>query len=90
MNVGSVIEPYDSDQSFPTFGFGGIPRHLGINSVSHCFAINGNPVNPEIVGINNIVETYRNTLPMIGLGGPTNFAPLLEQFLGYVKSLMDQ
>lgn len=27
--VGPVIEPYDADQKFPTFGFGGIPRHMG-------------------------------------------------------------
>ena len=42
-NVGMVVEPYDADQSFPTFGFGGIPRHMGINAVNHCFALNGNP-----------------------------------------------
>jgi Copine len=28
-NVGLVVEPYDSDRSFPVFGFGGIPRHMG-------------------------------------------------------------
>ena len=42
-NVGAVVEPYDSDQSFPVFGFGGIPRHMGITGVNHCFALNGNP-----------------------------------------------
>ena len=42
LNVGAVVEPYDTDRSFPVFGFGGIPRHLGINGVSHCFAMNGN------------------------------------------------
>ena len=28
-NVGQIVEPYDYDRSFPVFGFGGIPRHLG-------------------------------------------------------------
>lgn len=28
-HVGTVVEPYDSDRSFPVFGFGGIPRHMG-------------------------------------------------------------
>lgn len=42
-NVGGVLEPYDSDRSFPVFGFGGVPRHMGAPSVSHCFAISGNP-----------------------------------------------
>jgi len=59
--VGSIVEPYDADKSFPVFGFGGIPRHMGINSTSHCFALNGNAANPEIFGIANIIETYRAT-----------------------------
>ena len=58
-NVGQVVEPYDSDKLFPVFGFGGIPRHLGINGVNHCFAMNGNPQNPDIFGIQGIVDTYR-------------------------------
>lgn len=41
-SVGSVLEPYDSDKAFPCFGFGGIPRHMGVNGVNHCFAVNGN------------------------------------------------
>ena len=58
-NVGQVVEPYDSDKMFPVFGFGGIPRHMGINGVSHCFAMNANMASPEINGIQNIVMTYR-------------------------------
>ena len=54
-NVGSILEPYDNDRSFPVFGFGGIPRHMNINSVSHCFSLNGNPENPNIVGVEGIV-----------------------------------
>ena len=84
--MGNVVEPYDSDKSFPVFGFGGIPRHLGINGVSHCFAMNGNASNPEIIGIQNIVQMYKQTLPQIGLGGPTLFAPLLTEFLRCVQS----
>ena len=85
-NVGQVVEPYDSDRSFPVFGFGGIPRHLGVNSVNHCFAMNGNPGDPNITGIANILQAYRQTLPNIGLGGPTLFAPLLTEFMRYVQS----
>jgi hypothetical protein len=48
---------------FPFFGFGGIPRHMGINGVNHCFAMNGNPSNPEIFTIQNVLATYRSTLP---------------------------
>ena len=64
-NVGQVVEPYDLDKSFPVFGFGGIPRHMGNPSpgVSHCFAMNGNAADPSILGIQGIVDTYRSTLP---------------------------
>ena len=54
---------------------------MGLNAVNHCFAVNGNPSNPEIPGgIQQILAMYRHTLPTIGLGGPTYFAPLLNQF----------
>lgn len=59
---------------------------MGINSVSHCFAMNGNPASPDIIGVQNIVSTYCQTLTQIGLAGPTLFGPLLEQFLAYVRS----
>jgi len=41
-SVGSILEPYDSDKMFACFGFGGIPRHMGFNEVSHCFPLHGN------------------------------------------------
>ena len=40
--VGSILESYDSDKSFPVYGFGGIPTFMGSNQVSHCFPLNGN------------------------------------------------
>jgi hypothetical protein len=64
-NVGGVIEPYDSDRSFPVYGFGGIPTHMGINQTNHCFPMNGNLQAPEIFGIENIIACYRQTLPSI-------------------------
>ncbi len=41
--VGSVVEPYAMNQQFATFGFGGIPRFMGSNSVSHCFNLSAKP-----------------------------------------------
>ena len=61
-NVGAILEPYDNDRSFPVFGFGGIPRHMGNNAVSHCFALNGDASNPNIVGIEGIVQQYKSSL----------------------------
>jgi hypothetical protein len=68
---------------FPVFGFGGIPKPLG-GVINHCFAINFNPQEPQIYGIQNIIQTYRQNLPWIDLSGPTLFTPLLREFEKYV------
>ena len=57
-------------------------------NVSHCFAVNGNPANPDVIGIQGIIDLYRSTLPSIGLGGPTLFQPLLAEFKNYVSSMV--
>jgi hypothetical protein len=38
MEVGEVIQFYDSDKRFPAWGFGG---HIHGGTVSHCFNLNG-------------------------------------------------
>jgi len=75
--VGFVVEPYDFDKMFPVIGFGGVPKHMGMKDVSHCFPVNGNPGNPEVQGIAGVVATYKSTIASITLNGPTYFAPLL-------------
>lgn len=45
MEVGEVIQFYDSDRQFPAWGFGGkIPG----GTVSHCFNLNGSPGGSEV------------------------------------------
>lgn len=85
-NVGSILECYDSDKSFPVYGFGGVPRFMGANHVSHCFPLNGKLDNPEIVGTEGIINEYKQKLQFIGLHGPTLFAPILKQIITNVQS----
>ena len=86
-SVGRVLEPYDSDRSFPVFGFGGINPLSG--QTSHCFPINGKPDNPEVFGVDGIIEAYKSSLRTVQLSGPTYFSPLLAQYLGYVQQFTD-
>ena len=65
---------------FPVFGYGGVPTHMGVQSVSHCFPVNGNPGNPEVPGIAGVVAVYKSTIASINLNGPTLFTPLLQEF----------
>ena len=90
LDVGSVVETYDHEQQIQAFGFGGIPRHLGLDTVNHCFALNGNPSEPEINGTKGVRETYKRNLQYIEFGGPTLFAPLLTAFLDHVSHQEDE
>ncbi len=78
--MGTVVQDYDYDKMFPMYGFGGIPGHMGIPQVSHCFPVNGNPECADIQGISGIVAAYKSTIHLIPLSGPTLFCPLLEEF----------
>ena len=80
------MEYYDSDRKFPVYGFGGKP--FGESQVSHCFALNGNPGDPEVLGTHGILQIYRQTLSHVRLYGPTFFVPILQQVIRNVKSQM--
>lgn len=67
-SVGDILQFYDADKQFPTFGFGG-KLHLGVKyeatatqEVSHCFACNGNIFDPECDGLDGVLEAYSNSL----------------------------
>jgi hypothetical protein len=76
-SVGSIVEVYDTDKSFPVYGFGGIPH--GEKQVNHCFPLNGDSSNPEVKGTTSMVDLYKKALPTIKLYGPTYFAEIMKQ-----------
>lgn len=53
---------YDDDKMIPVFGFGGFTKKMG---TSHCFPVNGNENDPEVHGIDGILETYKKSLELI-------------------------
>ncbi|KNC82961.1 hypothetical protein SARC_04754 [Sphaeroforma arctica JP610] len=82
-SVGQILSCYDHDQKFPSFGFGArVPPN---REKSHCFPLNGNPNDPEVHGINGVLQCYKNTLLSVTLSGPTYFAPLIGQAAQYSK-----
>ncbi|AES82568.1 putative C2 domain, von Willebrand factor, type A, copine, protein BONZAI [Medicago truncatula] len=75
MEVGEVIQFYDSDKRFPAWGFGGkIPGGI----VSHCFNLNGSLTSSEVVGVEGIMEAYGSALRSVSLSGPTLFGPVIN------------
>ncbi|KAK2365103.1 protein BONZAI [Trifolium repens] len=80
MEVGEVIQFYDSDKRFPAWGFGG---HIHGGTVSHCFNLNGargvsSGVNSEVVGVEGIMDAYSKALRRVTLSGPTLFGPVIN------------
>jgi len=76
MAVGEILAYYDTDKMFPVYGFGA--KLPSTNAVSHCFALNGNPQNPEVPGIKGIIDVYEYTLTNVQLYGPTLFSSILQ------------
>ncbi|KOM52906.1 hypothetical protein LR48_Vigan09g156500 [Vigna angularis] len=75
MEVGEVIQFYDSDRRFPTWGFGG---KMPGGTVSHCFNLNGSSGGSEVVGVEGIMDAYGSALRSVTLSGPTLFGPVIN------------
>lgn len=55
-NIGNILRHYDSDQRIPVYGFGAkLPPQY--NVVSHCFSLNNNYFDPEIEGLDQVIES---------------------------------
>lgn len=76
-SVGSILQYYDSDKQIPVLGFGAAISPYS-NKANHCFALNGNIFDPEVDGIQQVEEVYKNSINRVNLYGPTNFAPILK------------
>jgi copine 5/8/9 len=59
------------------WGFGGKPSQTG--PVEHCFPVNGNEADPQVLGCDGILQAYYTSLKTVQLFGPTLFAPVINQ-----------
>ncbi|KAI9144387.1 copine-1 isoform c [Paraphysoderma sedebokerense] len=75
-SVGHVIMAYDTDKNFPVFGFG---AQFTDGKVYHDFNVNFNPANPEVHGVEGILQAYQHCIRSVALYGPTNFAPIIRK-----------
>jgi len=87
--VGDILEHYDQFKNFPCFGFGGIPRFMGETTTNHCFPLNGNFAEPEIRGIDGIIDTYKRNVRGIYMKGPTFFSSVMDIFMDFAKEGRD-
>ncbi|KAF3614923.1 Protein BONZAI 3 [Capsicum annuum] len=74
LDVGEVLQFYDTDKRFPAWGFGARPID---GPVSHCFNLNGSSTYCEVEGIQGIMMAYVSALHNVSLAGPTLFGPVI-------------
>ncbi|CAH1423098.1 unnamed protein product [Lactuca virosa] len=74
LEVGEVLQCYDSDRKFHAWGFGARPID---GPVSHCFNLNGSSGHSEVEGIQGIMNAYASALFNVTLAGPTLFGPVI-------------
>ncbi|CAH8381093.1 unnamed protein product [Eruca vesicaria subsp. sativa] len=76
MDLGEVLQFYDSDKRFPAWGFGARPID---GPVSHCFNLNGSSSSYcEVEGIQGILTSYTSALFNLSLAGPTLFGQVIN------------
>jgi hypothetical protein len=73
--VSAILLQYDYDGLVPMYGFGGL---MPDRSTSHCFPVNNNPKNPNVLGVQGLLDAYKQSFTWVKLDGPTNFAPLIH------------
>ncbi|XAR50393.1 hypothetical protein NMG60_11004704 [Bertholletia excelsa] len=90
LEVGEVLQFYDSDKRFPAWGFGARPID---GPVSHCFNLNGSSNYCEVEGIQGIMMAYTSALFNVSLAGPTLFGPVIStaaQIAGHALATNEQ
>ena len=74
------LDYYDTDGFIPFFGYGAkLPPFR--NSVSHCFAVNGNIFQPEERGVLNLMQSYLRCVSEVTFHGPSALAPIVRMVI---------
>ena len=72
-----ILQYYDDDNKIPLYGFGAkLEPYFDI--VSHCFALKGDYFDPELDGIDEIINCYKNCFSRIQFHGPTIFSDVIK------------
>ena len=81
-SCGTIVSYYDYDKIFPVFGFGA--QFMGSNVVNHCFNLNFSQ-DPNINGLDNVLDCYKSSVYKLNFSGPTYFSPLIKNTINIVK-----
>lgn len=78
------LKYYDHDNTIPVYGFGAkLPPYYDI--VSQCFACNDDYFNPDIRGIDEIIQHYKRIVKEVKFHGPSAINELVKLAIEYAK-----
>lgn len=87
-SIGPILAPYDHDDHYNMFGFGGKLNATG--KVSHCFPLsvdrNGQP-SAEVHGVFGMLNAYKQSFANVLLSGPTLFAEVIQTATSIAESI---
>jgi len=75
--IGSILEPYDSNNFIEVYGYGG--KFFNKDTVEFDCALTGDPKKPSVYGVKGVMDVYHKALQTVYLSGPTNFAPIIRK-----------
>lgn len=67
--IGNVLTTYDTDGSFPSYGFQG----------EYCFPLNGNEESPSVRGVQGMIDAFHQALQHVKLSGNTQIVPVIKR-----------
>lgn len=75
--LADVIGPYAGDGKYPAYGFGAkVPPTNTI--CSDCFSLTGDWFFPQVKGVDELIEAYKNAMRVVRLHGPTKLQRVVE------------
>ncbi|XP_065898758.1 copine-8-like [Dysidea avara] len=72
-----LMDECNYNSSIAAYGFGG--HSCDSKTTSSCTALNENPDNPNIDGIENVIKAYKDHLKSIELDGPADCSAILDK-----------
>lgn len=73
--------------NFHKLGFGA--KLPPTDQIHHRFPLNGNPTFPYCIGVDDILNHYRQRLKSVNLCGPSNFSPVINSMISIAKQYQD-
>ncbi|XP_033740156.1 copine-3-like isoform X3 [Pecten maximus] len=82
--VGRVISDCNFDRKVALYGFGA--KWNDKEYPSHCFPLSGDKTSPYMRDIEEVIQKYKEILPVLTFSGPTMLAPIIDKAVALEES----